>query len=89
MASAESQAVALIFRDDRPGGEGECLHRLAEAFDLAVFVLVGQFDAGLDGCGDRVAVTGDELGGDNWAGTVPIGGLPNLKKIFRLALDWL
>ena len=61
MAGAERQAVSLVFRDDRPGGKGECLHRLAKTFDLAIHVLVGQFDAGLDGRSDRVAVANDEI----------------------------
>ena len=61
MAGAESQAVSLVFRDDRPGVKGECLHRLAKTFDLAIPVFVGQFDASLDGCCDRVAVTDDEI----------------------------
>ena len=60
MTFAEGQAVALVFRDDRSGGEGECLHCLAETFDLAVLVLVGQLDAGLDGRSDRVAMEKEE-----------------------------
>ena len=61
MALAEDKTIALVLGDDRPGREGERIHRPEKSVDFAVPVLVGELDASLYCRGDRVAVADDEV----------------------------